>query len=154
MPAFDPGTRERLVRVVTENPLFLSKLLNRELPPELNEACVAENIHIFPRRWDDLKGSCSCPDWAVPCKHIAAVLYLVANEIDKNPFGLFAARRPGGKSDRLRLGSRTGRFSRGAAARTGSPKRAGTALAAPGIPVGGNAGPQGRLCAANLFPAR
>ncbi len=89
VPAFDPGTRERLVRVVTENPLFLSKLLNRELPPELNEACVTENIHIFPRRWDDLKGSCSCPDWAVPCKHMAAVLYLVANEIDKNPFVVF-----------------------------------------------------------------
>ncbi|MBL7798492.1 MAG: DEAD/DEAH box helicase family protein [Saprospiraceae bacterium] len=89
VPAFDPGTQECLVRVVTENPLFLSKLLNRELPPELNEACSAENIHIFPRRWDDLKGSCSCPDWAVPCKHMAAVLYLVANEIDKNPFVVF-----------------------------------------------------------------
>jgi len=89
VPAFDRDTRERLLRVVTENPLFLSKLLNRELPPELNEACLAENIHIFPRRWDDLKGSCSCPDWAVPCKHMAAVLFLVANEIDKNPFVVF-----------------------------------------------------------------
>ncbi len=89
VPAFDQGSRERLVRIVTENPLFLSKLLNRELPPELNQACVAEGVHIFPRRWDDLQGSCSCPDWAVPCKHIAAVLYLVANEIDKNPFVVF-----------------------------------------------------------------
>lgn len=89
VPAFDADTRERLLRVVTENPLFLSKLLNRELPPELNEACLAKGIHIFPRRWDDLKGSCSCPDWAVPCKHMAAVLYLVANEIDKNPFVVF-----------------------------------------------------------------
>ena len=89
VPAFDTDTRERLLRVVTDNPLFLSKLLNRELPPELNEACLAEGVHIFPRRWDDLKGSCSCPDWAVPCKHIAAVLYLVANEIDKNPFVVF-----------------------------------------------------------------
>ncbi len=89
VPAFDADTRKRLLRVVTDNPLFLSKLLNRELPPELNDACLAENIHIFPRRWDDLKGSCSCPDWAVPCKHMAAVLYLVANEIDKNPFVVF-----------------------------------------------------------------
>jgi len=89
VPAFDADTRERLLRVVTDNPLFLSKLLNRELPPELNEACLAEGIHVFPRRWDDLKGSCSCPDWAVPCKHMAAVLYLVANEIDKNPFVVF-----------------------------------------------------------------
>lgn len=89
VPAFDAETQRRLVRLVTDNPLFLSKLLNRELPPELNEACLAEKIHIFPRRWDDLKGSCSCPDWAVPCKHMAAVLYMVANEIDKNPFVVF-----------------------------------------------------------------
>jgi len=89
VPAFNQDTRDRLLHVVTENPLFLSKLLNRELPPELNDACVAEGIHVFPRRWDDLQGSCSCPDWAVPCKHIAAVLFLVANEIDKNPFVVF-----------------------------------------------------------------
>jgi len=89
VPAFGEQTRERLLRLVTDNPLFLSKLLNRELPPELNQACVAEGIHIFPRSWDDLSGSCSCPDWAVPCKHMAAVLFLVANEIDKNPFVVF-----------------------------------------------------------------
>lgn len=33
--------------------------------------------------------SCSCPDWAVPCKHIASVIYLLAGEIDKNPFLIF-----------------------------------------------------------------
>ena len=36
-----------------------------------------------------MKAHCSCPDWAVPCKHIAAVIYLIANEIDKNPFIIF-----------------------------------------------------------------
>jgi len=86
---FDKSTQERLVQIVADNPLFLSKLLNRELPPELNDACLAEGIQVFPGRWADLKASCSCPDWAVPCKHIAAVLYLVANEIDKNPFVVF-----------------------------------------------------------------
>lgn len=32
---------------------------------------------------------CSCPDWAVPCKHIAAVVYMVGLEIDNNPFLVF-----------------------------------------------------------------
>ncbi len=32
---------------------------------------------------------CGCPDWAVPCKHLAAVVYIIANEIDKNPFLVF-----------------------------------------------------------------
>ncbi|MDO8366225.1 MAG: SNF2 helicase-associated domain-containing protein, partial [Saprospiraceae bacterium] len=89
VPKFDQQSRERLVQIVTENPLFLSKLLNRELPPELNKACADAGVHIFPRRWNDLQGDCSCPDWATPCKHMAAVLYLVANEIDKNPFVVF-----------------------------------------------------------------
>ena len=33
---------------------------------------------------------CSCPDWAVSCKHIAAVIYLVSREIDGNPFLVFS----------------------------------------------------------------
>lgn len=53
------------------------------------ETCLEKGIHVFPRSWGDLKGQCSCPDWAVPCKHMAAVLYLIANEIDKNPFLVF-----------------------------------------------------------------
>lgn len=35
---------------------------------------------------------CSCPDSAVPCKHIAAVIYKMSQEIDANPFILFALR--------------------------------------------------------------
>jgi SNF2 family DNA or RNA helicase/uncharacterized Zn finger protein len=89
IPVFKAPEKARIIEAVTSNPLFLSKLLNRELPPELYEACVKKGIQVFPRSWNDLQGSCSCPDWAVPCKHMAAVLYLVANEIDKNPFLAF-----------------------------------------------------------------
>jgi len=32
---------------------------------------------------------CSCPDWAVPCKHLAAVIYMISREIDNNPFLVF-----------------------------------------------------------------
>ncbi|MBK7410147.1 MAG: DEAD/DEAH box helicase [Saprospirales bacterium] len=89
IPVFTANEKARIIQAVTANPLFLSKLLNRELPPELYQACVDQGIRIFPRSWNDLDGHCSCPDWAVPCKHMAAVLYLVANEIDKNPFLAF-----------------------------------------------------------------
>lgn len=33
---------------------------------------------------------CSCPDWAVPCKHLASVVYKVSAEIDNNPFLVFS----------------------------------------------------------------
>lgn len=89
MPVFTGKERLELLGLITDNPLILSQLLNRELPSTLHDACSKKGIRIFPRSWNDLNGGCSCPDWAVPCKHMAAVLYLVANEIDKNPFLVF-----------------------------------------------------------------
>ena len=40
----------------------------------------------------DLRTSCTCPDWSNPCKHVAAVYYLLAEEFDRDPFLLFALR--------------------------------------------------------------
>ncbi len=89
IPVFSASEKARILAEITENPFFLSQLLNRTLPAELHDTLQLIGIDLFPRSWNDLKGGCSCPDWAVPCKHMAAVLYLVANEIDKNPFLVF-----------------------------------------------------------------
>ncbi len=89
IPDFSASAKAKIIEIVSSNPLYLSKLLNRELPTELMESCRQKGIALFPDSWKDLEGNCSCPDWAVPCKHMAAVLYLVANEIDKNPFLVF-----------------------------------------------------------------
>lgn len=89
VPKFSANEKAGIIEIVTSNPLYLSKLLNRDLPIGLHDSCLQKGFNLFPRTWDDLQGSCSCPDWAVPCKHMASVLYLVANEIDKNPFLVF-----------------------------------------------------------------
>ncbi|MDE6447324.1 MAG: SWIM zinc finger family protein [Muribaculaceae bacterium] len=47
---------------------------------------------MFPTSWKDLAMNCSCPDWAVPCKHLAAVIYKLSEEIDNNPFLVFELR--------------------------------------------------------------
>jgi SNF2 family DNA or RNA helicase len=78
-----------LMEAIKSNPLVLAKLLNRELPQELMQIAEQSGIKIFPSSWQDIKLNCSCPDWAVPCKHLAAVIYIIANEIDKNPFLVF-----------------------------------------------------------------
>ena len=39
--------------------------------------------------------SCSCPDWEVPCKHLAAVCYVLAEAFDDDPFGMLAWRGKG-----------------------------------------------------------
>ena len=62
------------------------------LPETILEKLSAQNISLLPEEWDDISASCSCPDWANPCKHLAAVYYIIANEIDKDPFILFKLR--------------------------------------------------------------
>ncbi len=89
IPAFTPMEMESLTGTILNNPLLLSKLLNRELPESLHSMAEANHIQIFPGRWNDLEMDCSCPDWAVPCKHLAAVINVIANEIDRNPFLIF-----------------------------------------------------------------
>jgi uncharacterized Zn finger protein/ERCC4-related helicase len=91
-PFFDPEIR-KLIKAVADKPVIISKLLNRELDPELLN--IAENIglRVFPRQWTDFKMQCSCPDWAVPCKHLAAVIYKLSAEIDNNPFLVFQLHR-------------------------------------------------------------
>jgi len=47
---------------------------------------------LFPRSAADLDMHCSCPDWGVPCKHLAAVCYVLAEEFDRDPFAMLAWR--------------------------------------------------------------
>jgi uncharacterized Zn finger protein len=71
---------------------FISKLLLNEIPENIEEAFDTLGIHLLPRKRSDLKTHCSCPDYSNPCKHIAGVYYLVAAEIDRDPFVLFELR--------------------------------------------------------------
>lgn len=89
LDAFSDAQRKQLLEAVTANEAVLSRLLNRQLPQQMLDFTRTHNIRLFPRSWDDMNARCSCPDWAMPCKHIAAVIYLMANEIDKNPFLVF-----------------------------------------------------------------
>ncbi|WPP48824.1 DEAD/DEAH box helicase [Catalinimonas niigatensis] len=89
LPAFSKAEQQEVMAIISENLVFLSSLLSRKLPPDLAHVLERRHIQLFPRSWNDMKAHCSCPDYAMPCKHIAAVIYLIANEIDKNPFLVF-----------------------------------------------------------------
>ncbi|MFM9101286.1 MAG: SWIM zinc finger family protein [Cyanobium sp.] len=69
---------------------WTAQLLNGEVPQDLEEAFAEVGVPLFPRRWSDLQVRCGCPDDAVPCKHIAAVLYVFAQELDADPWRLLA----------------------------------------------------------------
>jgi len=89
VPPFFEEDVERLMSKIIERPALISKLLNRELDPAILTIAEELGLKVFPRQWTDFKMQCSCPDWAVPCKHLASVIYMLSREIDNNPFLVF-----------------------------------------------------------------
>ena len=90
VPLFKKEQTELLMQKLLEQPVLISKLLNRELDPEVYQVARRIGLNLFPQRWNDLDMYCSCPDWAVPCKHLAAVIYMISREIDNDPFLVFS----------------------------------------------------------------
>ncbi|MBD2666224.1 hypothetical protein B6N60_04877 [Richelia sinica FACHB-800] len=71
---------------------IVSRLLLNEVPENIEDSFQELGLHLLPHSSKDFKTKCSCPDYANPCKHIAGVYYLVASQLDNNPFLLFELR--------------------------------------------------------------
>ena len=71
---------QNIIEKLKSTPIVLGTLLNNEMPENLAEITGCSFI---PKEFD---ADCSCPDYANPCKHIAAVFYMLADEIDHDPF--------------------------------------------------------------------
>ena len=83
---------ERATRAMAEKALFTARLLAGEMPHEIDETFRTAGWSLFPERAHDLTTACSCPDWANPCKHVAAVHYVLGEFLDRDPFLLFELR--------------------------------------------------------------
>lgn len=77
---------------LAEQAIFAAQLLNGEMPAEIDQVFATAKVPLFPAVRGDLKTDCSCPDWANPCKHIAAVYYLLGERFDEDPFLMFELR--------------------------------------------------------------
>lgn len=71
---------------------YLAKLLDGEMPEDIEDVFTAVGLSLFPQNAKDLTLDCSCPDWEVPCKHLAATFYLLAESFDEDPFQILAWR--------------------------------------------------------------
>jgi uncharacterized Zn finger protein len=71
---------------------FAADLLAGQMPAELDEAFQAAGTSLFPVEEADLETTCSCPDWANPCKHVAATHYVLGEALDRDPFLLLELR--------------------------------------------------------------
>ncbi|MBI5584456.1 MAG: SWIM zinc finger family protein [Deltaproteobacteria bacterium] len=82
----------KFIGYVSRQALIPAKLLGGEMPEDIEKVFEQVGLSLFPRQHKDLKTDCSCPDWSNPCKHIAAVYYLLGEEFDRDPFLIFKLR--------------------------------------------------------------
>jgi uncharacterized Zn finger protein len=83
---------ERVIDAMSAQALYAARLLSSEMPDDIEELFSEEGVSLFPREQEDMQTRCSCPDWANPCKHIAAVHYLLGERFDEDPFLIFLLR--------------------------------------------------------------
>ena len=72
----------------------LQELLTGKFPKELQEIFMAQGKGLFPTP-EEIEFSCSCPDWAYMCKHVAATLYGIGTRLDESPDLFFKLRKVG-----------------------------------------------------------
>lgn len=83
---------QKLTQALSSQALFAAKLLAGEMPQDIEKVFTTVSLSLFPTTLQELETECSCPDWSNPCKHIAAVYYLLGEEFDRDPFLLFSLR--------------------------------------------------------------
>ena len=71
---------------------LVTKLLQGEMPDAIEGVFAEDRLNLLPQSKNEFRTRCSCPDWDNPCKHVAGVYYLLARDLDHDPFVLFELR--------------------------------------------------------------
>jgi len=83
---------QKIIQKLTQRASFIARLLLNEIPENIENVFADLGVHLLPNSYKDFKVSCDCPDYEVPCKHIAGVCYRLAGQLDQDPFLLFEMR--------------------------------------------------------------
>jgi uncharacterized Zn finger protein len=92
MKPIPPDAWKRVIADLSTRASFVARLLMNEMPDTIDDLFAEMGVHLLPHDRPDLITDCSCPDWSNPCKHIAGVYYLLAADLDSDPFLLFELR--------------------------------------------------------------
>jgi uncharacterized Zn finger protein len=106
LPAFDDATWDGVLMALASEVRHTAALLDGRMPDDIDDVLQTCGVSLFPRP-RELSTSCSCPDTANPCKHVAAVHYTLAQTFDDDPFLLPQLR--GRDRDQLLAGLRARR---------------------------------------------
>ena len=122
----------RVVDAMAARALYAAKLLAGQMPEQIEEVFSAVGASLLPATKRDLLTHCSCPDYANPCKHVAAVYYLLGERFDEDPFLLFELR---GRTKETLLAALRGRRGSGAIAEEPGKTPAGSAANPASVPL-------------------
>ncbi|MGH3099251.1 MAG: SWIM zinc finger family protein [Streptosporangiales bacterium] len=95
LTAFGKAEWAEVEQALTDNAWYAAKLLAGEMPEDIEGVFSSVGLSLFPASPRELSMDCSCPDSQVPCKHLAAVYYLLAESFDADPFAILAWRGRG-----------------------------------------------------------
>jgi uncharacterized Zn finger protein len=90
--AFDKTDWAQVSQALADDAWYTAKLLAGEMPEDIEGVFTSVGLSLFPSSARELSMDCSCPDWEVPCKHLAAVFYLLAESFDTDPFAILGWR--------------------------------------------------------------
>jgi uncharacterized Zn finger protein len=83
---------QKIIQKLSQRASFIARLLLNEIPENIETVFADLGVHLLPNDYRDFKVACNCPDYEVPCKHIAGVCYRLAGQLDQDPFLLFEMR--------------------------------------------------------------
>lgn len=92
VPPLPPETWEEAVAFMAQRAVFAAKLLAGEMPESIEEAFAEAGSALLPQAGSDVPSTCTCGEPGTPCKHVAAVHYLLADEFGRDPFLIFKLR--------------------------------------------------------------
>jgi uncharacterized Zn finger protein len=83
---------KEIIKDLKKRVLNFIQLLDGQLPEDIINIFKVHDYPLFPDIISENNANCSCPDKAVPCKHIASVILYLARVLDYNPFLLLELR--------------------------------------------------------------
>lgn len=90
--AFGKAEWARVEDALAHDAWYAARLLAGDMPEDIEDLFAGLGLSLFPATARELSMDCSCPDFAVPCKHVAAAFYLLAESFDDDPFTILAWR--------------------------------------------------------------
>ncbi|MEJ3654721.1 SWIM zinc finger family protein [Actinomycetes bacterium KLBMP 9759] len=92
IPTLGKAEWAAVAQALADDASYTAALLNGEMPRDIEAVFEAAGFALFPTSERDLSMDCTCPDVQVPCKHLAAVFYVLAERFDADPFEILALR--------------------------------------------------------------